>query len=503
MPDITDADERAMLAAVKAATDHVEAGLSPDEAVEKVARDYNLGPGKIRLVGQAVNTGQQLGQWRSGAGGVLAKLAAFPLCDPQRVIDAVHGVTPAAEKASADYSRPPTWARTERTAAREKAAAYALPAAAAAAPATPSAGRLFGVADRAKHAWDEARRRAAAAEDSVRTKVASLVSYFRQLPAARLPFADVDAAAAAYYGAGGAALMGVVHKQANSKEKRAAAARVLSAPLDLGAAPFTLVAAAVAAAGECAAQREKAAAARAAYAAAREAAYRPFAPAGEAGAAPAGPWAKEAAAVFGVEKAAFGFGTEVAAIAAGDILAHKATHGDEDPDPYGDVSSLDSELAEVRRQAAAAKAEKKAYIGGALAAGIGAGMSRTVGSMGKTKDDLVNDEWMKLEDPEHDNELRKIRAHAMLTQLMTDPDDPISGHDPDSVLRAYNEIASATPRVAETAATLRPALRKRLEGHQEPFEAKELLDIEKGLAQSRLPTPNTSILSETPEKLLG
>ena len=127
-----------------------------------------------------------------------------------------------------------------------------------------------------------------------------------------------------------------------------------------------------------------------------------------------------------------------------------------------------------------------------------------MGSVTKTRGDLVDDAWMGLEDPEHENELRKIKAHAMINQLLTDPDDPISGHDPDKVLAAYNEISQAAPRVAENAATLRPALRKRLMGHTEPFESKELLDIEHGLAKTKMPTPNTNLLGgDTPDGLLG
>ena len=48
---------------------------------------------------------------------------------------------------------------------------------------------------------------------------------------------------------------------------------------------------------------------------------------------------------------------------------------------------------------------------------------------------------MDLESPDHEDELRKIRSNAMLTAMMTDPDDPISGHDPARVAEAYNEIA--------------------------------------------------------------
>jgi hypothetical protein len=208
---------------------------------------------------------------------------------------------------------------------------------------------------------------------------------------------------------------------------------------------------------------------------------------------------------------AFGIIPEIGAIAAGDILAHKATHGPENvEDPFGDVTSLEKELAMIRKQSEQAIGmrrkgmKKQAFLGAGLGTAIGSSIGRTMGTVTKTRGDLVDDAWMGLEDPEHENELRKIKAHAMINQLLTDPDDPISGHDPDKVLAAYNEISQAAPRVAENAATLRPALRKRLMGHTEPFESKELLDIEHGLAKTKMPTPNTSILGgDTPDGLLG
>ena len=92
MPDTVDSrEEQQLLDAVKTATDLVAKGKTPDEAVEKVARDNGFGPGKIRLIGQAYNNGQQLAQWRQpGNVSILDKVASFELCDPQRVIDNRH-----------------------------------------------------------------------------------------------------------------------------------------------------------------------------------------------------------------------------------------------------------------------------------------------------------------------------------------------------------------------------------------------------------------------------
>ena len=90
----------------------------------------------------------------------------------------------------------------------------------------------------------------------------------------------------------------------------------------------------------------------------------------------------------------------------------------------------------------------------------------------------------KLGDPSHENELRKIRAQVMLSEMMSDSENPISGHDPEEVLSAYNELAQLAPRIAEQPAAVQPLLAKRLAGNVEPFEVREIGDIEKSLAST-------------------
>lgn len=517
MPDTVDSrEEQQLLDAVKTATDLVAKGKTPDEAIEKVARDSGFGPGKIRLIGQAYNNGQQLAQWRQPAGtSILDKVASFELCDPQKVIDNIYHAPAekkAAERVHKDYLLPPTWANN----GQEKKASTPLPRLAPVEPYKPDPNEAlhhaYGRIDRAKIAADEARRQANAATDDVMRKVAGLVGYFKQASHGRLPFEVVESAAREYYGDPGASLMNVVYARlGRTGEKRAGdKPPILKTPLNQRAEPFTLIKAAIDAAGRAGTLKKHATDLTTAAEKMKVEELRPFSNAGSTAVQPAatGPWTKEAAAIFGTEKQGFGFMTEVAAIAAGDIAAHKATHKSEvDEDPYGDVAGIESEVNAVRQQAAAAARKKgmkkQAFLGAGIGTAIGSSLGRQVGTVGQTTGDLVDDQWMKLEDPEHENELRKIKAHAMINQLLTDPEDPISGHDPDKVLAAYNEIAQATPRVAENIATLRPQLRKQLEGHREPFEAKEMLDIEHGLAKSKMPTPNTSILGDTPEKILG
>jgi hypothetical protein len=93
--------------------------------------------------------------------------------------------------------------------------------------------------------------------------------------------------------------------------------------------------------------------------------------------------------------------------------------------------------------------------------------------------------------PDHENELRKIRAQVMLSEMMTDSDNPISGHDPEDVLEAYNDIAQFAPRVSEQPAAIQPLLAKRLAGNVEPFEVKEMGDIEKALSGTNIKPTDT------------
>lgn len=526
MPDtITQAEERQLHEAVKRAVDLVDGGLSPDDAVEKVAREERFGPGRIRLVAHAYNTGRQTSQWRDGDN-ILDKLAHFDLADPERVIHAIyHGPTPREKAARVEvdeeYLLPPSWIDRPL---REKAATAPLPVTAA--PPEPyqkdpveALHRAYGLVQRTKQAAEEARRQAGQAEDRVRRHVAELVGYFKQAGWARLPFEYAEVAARTYLGNASVPLLDLVYKQARLREKRASDARpVMPVGLDLRAEPFSIIRDCVKAAEDCNRLRLAASAGLEKVASVREEAFRPFSQAG-ASKPPAQQWSaltpgagsEKAASVFRV-KEAIGWPSEVAAIAAGDVIGtgihHKLTDKEDGPSPVAqEEAGLDDnpELESIKKQVELANL----LSGGppmkqaALDAALGQMLAKGVGSFPKSKDDLVTDAWTDLEDPHHHNELRKIRTHAMLHQMMTDPEDPISGHDHDRVLRAYNEISQMSPRLADHPAALRPLLRRRLEAHPEPFEAKEQTEIEKGLAAAKMPTPGTSTLLEAPANILG
>jgi hypothetical protein len=450
--DLTTSDEDRLLTATKRAADLVERdGLAPNAAIEKVARDGKFGPGEIEMLCYAHNTGRQLAQFQKTAN-VLDKLAEFPLADPAKVVAAVYPTVPAEKAAVAprpvgsrhlDYLMPPTWADAQRPPGLEKAALDLppLPKPDLPPPDPHDAMRKkYGDYERVKLAHDQARQAALLAEGDLHAKVAAVTGYFQQ--PGRLPFDTVEKTATALYGADATALMDLVHVRTRSREKRAAATPndVVRDTVSLGAKIFHDIGDALAATRTLLTKRAAADQARAAFEAAKEGVTGPFA-AGRSGAtAPGRPTTSEKRAIL--NSPAFG-----------------------------------------------------AFLGNSV--------GRIVGDGPKSKNDLIEDEWLDLEDPGHQNELRKIKAHAMLNGMLTDPDSPISGHDPDEVLQAYNEISSLAPRVAEQPAAIRPILARKLQGNVQPFEAKEVTDIEKGIASTRASTPNTSLLKDAPESLLG
>lgn len=452
VPD--EAEERRLIGLTKQAVALVdEQGLSPNAAIEKVAREGNLGRGGIDLLAYAYNTGRQLGQFKQ-ANSILEKLADFELADPEKVAAAIYPEKVMTPKEAADcsvvsgeYSQVPHWldekparpAMTKAASADKRYEPAHVPEAAT------TAKKMFGTFEFVKNAYEEKRRLASAAEDTIKHHLAELTGYFKQAECYRLPYAQVEHACRAYLPEADV-LLKMAYDRAKlgslgRREKTAADVPCQKEPFDLGQAPFTTIKAAIEAAKRCNDYRAETARLKTAYDKAAGATIRPFVPGAPVAQAP---------------------------------------------------PSRHSLLP-----------EKKAFIQPALAGAITGMIGRGLGEAPKSKQELIEDAWLDLEDPSHQNEIRKIKQHTLLNQLMTDPDDPISSHDPDKIVSAYNEIASMAPRLAEQPAALRPVLRRKLQGLSEPFEAKEMTDIEKGLAESKGQTPASLMLQKSPQSIMG
>jgi hypothetical protein len=102
----------------------------------------------------------------------------------------------------------------------------------------------------------------------------------------------------------------------------------------------------------------------------------------------------------------------------------------------------------------------------------------------KEPGDFKADAFKKLTDPAHENELRNIRSQGALHDLIVN-DPIISGHDPQEVAMAFNELADLSPNFVDSPAMMQALLRKRLEaGQLADFDIKQLADIEKARADA-------------------
>lgn len=445
MDTLTPAEEEQMISAVKRAVDLVDdEGMTPDQAMLKIAREHGYGRGQIEFLCAGYNTGRQTDQ-RIKQANILAKLKPFPLADSAAVVRELYsGPKPVEKTASVheDYLTPPTFLTDDL----ERASALTSlggteKTASVAAPVDPpkSFHRLVGEIEREKRAGDEAGRKASNAEDRVRGHVCELVGYFKKFAADRIPFATFEKIAEMYRGDVIKPLIELVYNGARLTEKRAGDSVPLTKdPINWHAMPYSALDDCVKFAKDVHAHRQTQTKHVEKTAQLQEAVLRPFHQAAD----QPPPRSSLAGSPLYSEKVAGIFGTP-AGIAVGSLLGRA----------MDDVP---------------------------------------------TKQKLVEDAGRDLDDPAHQNEIRKIRTQAMLTGMMSDPDDPISGYDPETVLSAYNELSQMAPHTADQPAALRPLLRRRLEGHTEPFEAKELTDIEKGLSPAKSP----SIMPNVPQSII-
>jgi len=110
---------------------------------------------------------------------------------------------------------------------------------------------------------------------------------------------------------------------------------------------------------------------------------------------------------------------------------------------------------------------------------LGETMWQGANSYIKSPDEMRNEAFKDITDPDHDRKLRNIRAQGVLADLVTN-DPVISGHDPREVANAFNELAEVAPSFMDSSATVQALLRKRLEaGQLADFDIKQLLELEK------------------------
>jgi len=458
MQSLSKSDELKLLDGVKQAVDLVEnKDMTPNAALQKVAEDFKYSPGFLKAACNAFNNGRQLAQWNTNDS-VLDKLASFPLADYSQIHDNMWGQTQ--EKVASVSMFGPRFqsyddmAREELLnmdlSAFEKSASAREPELHPMAADEQAESRIKRAYDKyefTRRQAEEARREKTANEDRLYLKMHLLENYFKKFAYDRLPLAQVEHGVATYFGNPGKALMQYVAEKF-PQEKRAydhqPTWKGFQQPVNRNQEPYTLVDACIKQAKELHRATE-----------ALTAAEEKFAE------------AKEGVGPFSRPRSGEQNGSQ-------SILTPSLL-----PDSAGEKAAESSEKPQT---------EKAGNVFGGIAGGMGLGAGKELmeGISGDSQKQLES-QIGELESPDHLNEMRKIRAQTVLTQLMSDPENPLSGYDPEEVLTAYNDLVQLSPRLADQPSAIAPLLNKRLMGNTEPFEVGEQLKLEEGLKKTQAP----------------
>jgi len=452
-----DAENKLMAAIEKTAT-IINDGMSPSSAIAKAAAEDRIPPGHIRLMVHAYNTGRTSRQ-RSEGESALEKAADFPLADASEVLEQLYPSqvkTAAAIQSSTiistEYAIPPT-GMLSRRAKQEKAAnnidwrtwsrgEYAdddgnvhQREVTASAPEpyghdpAEAYKRAYAETERQTRAFEELRRKKAAAMDKMASTFNEMSNYFRRTDATPIPI--VKEQAYLLHGGKGRQLIDQIVQVTPGLAKMAQHTRAVISnslqPVD----------------GE----------------------------------------------VYGLisqfldeldqyKQASHNFNDAASKIA-------QAKEDTLRPFQQGLLSVLDDEIFSPT-------SEKQATVPGMLY-GASAVKNLLGGVADSAKDPSAGpfnnsqSVYESLTDPDHEADLRNIRSQAMLQDLMLN-DDVIGGYDPQQTINAYNDIVSMSPRAGSQRLLMQSLLRKNLEqGAMDTFEADQLLGIEE--KQRKLTSP--------------
>lgn len=442
MNPISDAVKNKLQKAAEKVVDHVETGMTPDEALAKVAFDQDLEPGHIRLVGRAYNIGETT-RIREHGESVLDKSAAFLVCDPEAVIDSLYPsstkVVSKSATVSTHYSQPPAkllkyLVTMQETEVLRKAA-----------------GELN--ADWCKSAG--------MCETPVAKSTTKPVDKFRKLEQLKREKNQKSAALAAHYDqlVKNASDLKVWFSQPGHV-RLADFSNVFDGKLSLSAESVltyveSLLPDQVAKSAGCVLFDNT----------------------------------QVAEAVAYLDQAADAY--EAIKQASDDLDRCSAEY-----------DSLHTELLNLKPTAPASildAIEKEASVPPFVNAAVFGGMSNigrnvSEGLLGNEDDDesLVLKQISKIDSPDHKKRLQAIRQQVMLDDMFNN-DPVISGYDPEEIASAYNRIASLGPTVANNPLLMESQLRRYLsQGQMDPFEGRAIVDTETAMRKQVAGDGNSS-----------
>lgn len=460
--------EQRLVRGLENALDLVAGGMSPTDAVVKVAADDRLPPRDVRLLVNAYNTGRTTRQRASGSG-PFGKAASFPLADAAAVLAALYppevksaAAREAAESAvSSEYDRAPDWLDDREKRAR-LAADPGFDAAPPEYPRDPARfeARVDGGRQKLAVARDELAALAGGAHDRVSSAFGDLVDYFRT--PGHLPFDDVRLQGEAAFGPAAGPLFAKLAAaltppplrvsldrpeeeeageggEGRRRSKRPLRVRrIVATPMRRRETPYKEVEACLHAAAEYAGLMDRLAA-----------------------------FEKEAARL------------DLA-------LAHSGR--DVEPLPADPTLSLTRRL----------RGEKRAGLSDTVGKGLEFGLGAQAGSsimkriMPKTDDKLKEDAYLDVLDPSHEAKLRGIRAQATLHGLLSSP--YFEGEDPRQVADLFNRVVKLSPRLADQPLALEAVMRRyTAQGQADPHDLDQLLGLETKMKQRDEPSRRVSM----------
>jgi hypothetical protein len=414
--------EQKILAALEEVTGELARGLSPNDAILKVATDRQMIPGHVRMMCHAVNVGQTTIH-RLNSPDTGTKAASFPLADPEWVVGQMFPDQEPADEShktavSAEYSEAPPWFASKAAALRRQLGAALLKESACSG--SPKKDKMpirtpetvitrLRDMDRKAGSYREAihgiYEKAAASQEK-------LAAYFQQQ--IHIPLERARKDAEFLFGKSGEAALSCVTGEARGLRVQH------DEPVRPDRSPYRYVDELLHLADELADKK---------------AAYQDF------------------LATINKEAA--------------ELLA-----------PFrqptwqtGDVLTTSSAV-ETTKEAAG--------LSSLLMNGLGLArlsqMSRDFGQRMPDSSALADKTLNELSDPYHESVLRSLRSEALLHDLMSN-DEVIRGHAIPEVVGSYNEISELAPYAVTNKAIMRDLLRKRLSGGPQALDQFTIGDV--------------------------
>ena len=429
---ISKVTERKLIGYLDKVAEHINDGASPNEAIVKVARAYDVELGHVRLLAQAYNNARTNQQNKSSEA-LHEKIASFALADVKQIVNELYpkqiksaAVIERDEGVSDEYKFSPNIKFNIPTRNIKLASAPPLPL-----PRDPvrHVKKAHSLLHELNRDFEERRRLMNASRDKVASAYSALLDYFRQ-QYKPVRYKEAAANATALWGRSGKILMDTVAKDMPHLLKEASCQ---IGPIDRSKEPFNIIARCL----DAAAEHSE-----------RKAEFNDFSKKADVA-------SQRLVEPFLPTPPKRIYGSIVKAAGDDDVFSQAITGVKNVVDPNVGLKPIQT----------------------AFSKGIG-----------KPESKLKTEAYMDVTEPQHEARIRGLKAQAMLSDMMAN--DPfLSGEPPERVVGLYNQITKLSPRAADQPLLMRALLRRYLaQGQVDPHDIDQLAGIEVKLKQRDEPT---------------